>query len=140
MKSFPLDAMKLKRKNVVPEELRNTEVDSKVRRYEEVEKFRSGMFEDSANNVLEVPPLSGRCHGAAQDTVGSELRESIKAVRLSTTQIKFESAAISVFVQLRLGCLHCICVPEAFDCEAGSVPVVCSISGSISRKKNGVHL
>ena len=58
MKSFPPDAMKLKRKNVVPEELRKTEVDSKVRRYEQAEKFRSGMIEDSANDVRDVPPLS----------------------------------------------------------------------------------
>ena len=86
MKSLPSDAMKKCGRTFVTEELRKTEVDSKVRRYEEAEKFRSGMIEDSANNVLEVPPLSGRCHGAAQDTVGSELRESIEAVRLSITQ------------------------------------------------------
>ena len=44
------------------------------------------MIEDSANNVPEVPFFPGRGRGAAQDTVGSEFRESIKAVRLSTTQ------------------------------------------------------
>ena len=95
------------------------------------------MIEDSANDVREVPPLCCRGHGAAQDTVGSELRESIAAVWLIDNPVKFENGAISMFGQLRRGCLHAMCVPGAFDCEAESVPVVCSISGSISKKQTG---
>ena len=82
------------------------------------------MIGDSANDVREVPPLSGRGHGAAQDTVGSELRESIEVVWLIDNPVKLESGAIAVIGQLRLGCLHSICVLKTFNCETESVPVV----------------
>ena len=126
-------------KNVVTEKLRKTEVDSNVRRYEQAEKFRSGMIEDSANNVPKVPPLSGRGRGAAQDTVGSELRESIAAVWLIDNPVKFKNAATSLFGQLRPGCLHIMCVTEALDSEAESAPVVFDFLIDFA-KKNRMHL
>ena len=124
MKFFPSDAMKKMRKNVVPEELRKIEVDSKVRRCSQADKFRRGMIEDSANDVREVPLFRGRGHGATQDSIQFEFRESIAAVWLIDNTVKFENAATSLFGQLRPGCLHFMCVTEALDSEAESAPVL----------------
>lgn len=139
MKSFSADAMKKMRQKVVPEELRKTEVDSGVRAYKEADKLRSGMIEDSADDVRNVPVFPGRGHGAQQDSVRSELHESIEAVLLIDNPVKFENAAISVFGQLRRGCLHAMCVPEVFDNEAESAPAVFHFLIDFA-KKNRIRL
>ena len=96
------------------------------------------MIEDCAKYVREVPPLSGRGHGAAQDTVGSELRESIAEVWLIDNPVKFESGAISVFGQFRRGCFHATYVLKTFDCEAKSAPVVFDFLFDFTKKKHRV--
>ena len=60
MKSFPADAMKKMRR------LKST---SRCGGTERRKKFRSGMIEDFADDVRNLPLFLGRGHGAAQDTV-----------------------------------------------------------------------
>ena len=49
--------------------------------------------------------------------------ESMEAVWLMDNPVKIEIASISVFGQLRQGCLYSMCVLETFDREAASAPV-----------------
>ena len=58
------------------EELPKIEVDSKVRRCEQVETLRSPMIEDSADNVQNDQLFPGRGRGAAQDSE----KESVQAM------------------------------------------------------------